>query len=420
MAPINYLPGMPGVPCPGKYMIIYGHTPTPPPPATLTQEQLARDAGHLVQAHAALDKLVGDTDRNANSLLDRIQQVVNCTEEVNKVLDSAAINRKAGIVECVKTLKRRCDHHAKVSSDRAEEVGKLQLNIHDLKARNRRLHDAQGSGNSAVAELINVRKRLLSSFPGKTVEEAAIALGGITTEGVVEQLVEALKGQPNAELERVREILSKLTHRSDRGVAGMAQDAVTMNLNQRGMIEQLRAEAGKDPALDKLVQQAHDELDDAKVSPRTGNIVERVRSLVEERDRLKNDVGYRPLYDMVQQAHRKLNDAGFTTRDDLNIEQRVERMIADNRELHRCLENQAKLILGSGALLDRAGIPNGALPERVRVAIERGQEAKPKPWKVKCLWGAWNITHSDGRTFTCTSRELAEQICETLNRQEAR
>lgn len=100
MAPINYLPGMlisdRVFPCPRKYMLIYGHTPTPPPPATLTQEQLARDAGQLVQAHAALDKLVSDTDRNANSLLDRIQQVVKCTEEVNKVLDSAGLAKSAG------------------------------------------------------------------------------------------------------------------------------------------------------------------------------------------------------------------------------------------------------------------------------------------------------------------------------------
>lgn len=281
-------------------MLIYGHTPTPPPPAALTQEQLARDAGQLVQAHAALDKLVSDTDRSANSLLDRIQQVVNCTEEVNKVLDDAGLRVEAGIVESVKTLKRRCDHHAKACEERGIEVGRLAAQIHDLKDRNKRLHAAQGSGNSAAAEL-----------------------------------------------ERVRETLSKIVV-GTRTVPDMAQVAVTMNLNQRGEIWQLRG-ANTDP----LNQRSN---------------------LVEENNRLRSQ---------LQEAGDVLNkELAITKGGSLPV--RIQRLIDCVRE-------------GNG----------------------RGQEAKPKPkpWSVSQC----SVMHADGnRRIHCTSRELAEQTCEMLNRQEAR
>lgn len=269
MAPINYLPGML---ISDRVFPCNGHTPTPPPPATLTQEQLARDAGQLVQAHAALDKLVSDTDRNANSLLDRIQQVVNCTE------------------------------------------------------------------------------------------------------GVVEQLVEALKRQ---QPKGISEQMIDAFHRAAVALscAGIPGDTLEVDKRVDALIDEnkrLRDEAGKDPALDKLVQQAHRMMHDAGVEPRYGTIVERVEALIEDRDRLQRPVGG----DLTLQKH----------------------------------------VTDAYRMLDKAGIPGGTIDERVRVAIERMQVAKPKPWSVSQC----SVMHADGRTITCTSRELAEQTCEMLNRQEAR
>lgn len=238
-----------------KDMLIYGQKSPSPPPATLTQEQLARDAGQLVEAHALLDKLCDDTDRSQHSLVHRIKQIVYGSEEMSKVLEKAGFNTAAGLLECVRALAQR-QKTTKETLDQVEAraLG-YQLEITRLKDRNKRLHDAQGSGTAEAAKL-----------------------------------------------QKVRDTLSKLTGPTARGVVGMAEDVVTMNLTQRDEIVRLRGEAGSDPALDRMVQEAHRLMHKAGVSPLSGTIVERVGNLVDECARLK--IG---AYPRVQAAHLKLN-----------------------------------------------------------------------------------------------------------------
>lgn len=419
MATINYLPSFPisdrVFPCPRKHMLIYGQKPSSPPPATLTQEQLARDAGQLVEAHVLLDRLCDDTDRSQHSLVHRIRQVVYGSEEMNKVLEKAGFNTAAGLLECVRALAQR-QKTTKETLDQVEAraLG-YQLEITRLKDRNKRLHDAQGSGTAEAAKL-----------------------------------------------QKVRDTLSKLTGPTARGVVGMAEDVVTMNLTQRGEIVRLRAEAGKDSSLERMVQQAHRRLHRAEVSPLSGTILERVEALIAERDQLKV---FTQLKDKVQAAHRKLNTVEqvctFGTIDErvtslvdlfkarvasvvpngvpledvqchlklnelLEIErtgtllERVTQAVAVVKDYGQKLDtcrihltqacrtlgvpNPANMTVEGMAMavnervgiwealhadvhrmFDKAGIPSGTLDERVRVAIERGQQAKVAPDAAHCV-----------------------------------
>jgi prefoldin subunit 5 len=368
MAPINYVPGMlissRVFPCPRKSyygispgqealndarvlhtMLIYGHTPTPPAPATLTQEQLARDAGQLVQAHAVLDKLVDDTDRSQHSLLSRIQQIADESEKLNKILESAALNPRAGLVSCVEALKKRCEHHAKAYAERGEGLEKLYSQIRDLKERNKRLHEAQGSGS---------------------------------------------------ELAQVRDVLSTITSKDAQTALGMAKTVVTMNLNQRTVIQQLREEAAADPIRAAL----------RKVAPCNLTTLGMAESAAEEIVRLRAD----DLSEMVQACHNAISGAGHSPEGRTLLERVC--ALLDRESCHR------ETLREVGIILDRAGIPNGSLFERVRVAIERGQQPKPKPdYEVRAdeVNNVWQVVNPQGRVVsTCVALADAQRICNSL------
>jgi hypothetical protein len=320
MATINYLPSFPisdrVFPCPRKHMLIYGQKPSSPPPATLTQEQLARDAGQLVEAHALLDKLCDDTDRSQHSLVHRLKQIVYGSEEMNKVLEKAGFNTAAGLLECVRALAQR-QKTTKETLDQVEAraLG-YQLEITRLKERNKRLHEAQGSGS---------------------------------------------------ELAQVRDVLSTITSKDAQTALGMAKTVVTMNLNQRTVIQQLREGAAADPIRAAL----------RKVAPCNLTTLGMAESAAEEIVRLRAD----DLSEMVQACHNAISVAGHSPEGRTLLE-RVHRLIYDHRNY---TDRQTSLLREVGILLDRAGIPNGTLCERVRVAIERGQQAKVAPDAAHCV-----------------------------------
>lgn len=309
-----------------KDMLIYGQKPSSPPPATLTQEQLARDAGQLVEAHVLLDKLCDDTDRSQHSLVHRLKQIVYGSEEMNKVLEKAGFNTAAGLLECVKAMAQR-QKTTKETLDQVEAraLG-YQLEITRLKDRNKRLHDAQGSGTAEAAKL-----------------------------------------------QKVRDTLSKLTSPNARGVVGMAEDAVTMNLNQQHEIVRLRAEAGKDPALERMVQEAHRLMHKAGVSPLSGTLLERVGNLVDECARLKICIDPR-LRDKVQAAHLKLN-----TVEQVSTFGTIDKRVASLVDLFKARVASVplyaipsvKLVDECVRLLDKAAIPSGNLDERVAALVRR-------------------------------------------------
>ena len=326
MATINYLPSFPisdrVFPCPRKHMLIYGQKPPSPPPATLTQEQLARDAGQLVEAHALLDMLCDDTDRSQHSLVHRIKQILLGSDEMNKVLEKAGFNTAAGLLVCVQGLAKRSVHLQERVADADRQNAGYQLEITRLKDRNKRLHDAQGSGTAEAAKL-----------------------------------------------QKVRDTLSKLTGPTARGVVGMAEDVVTMNLTQRDEIVRLRGEAGSDPALDRMVQEAHRLMHKAGVSPLSGTIVERVGNLVDECARLK--IG---AYPRVQAAHLKLNTveqiSTFGTIDE-RVASLVDLFKARVASVPLYAIPSVKLVDECVRLLDKAGIRSGNLDERVAALIRR-------------------------------------------------
>lgn len=437
-------------------MLIYGQKSPSPPPATLTQEQLARDAGQLVEAHALLDKLCDDTDRSQHSLMHRLKQIVYGSEEMNKVLEKAGFNSAAGLLECVKALAQR-QKTTKETLDQVEAraLG-YQLEITRLKDRNKRLHDAQGSGNGLAAEL-----------------------------------------------KSVRDTLSKLTSPNARGVVGMAEDVVTMNLTQQGEIVRLRGEAGRDPALDTFsvlkdkVQTAHRKLNTVEQVCTFGTIDERVTSLVDLFKARGASVAVPPEYD--KRYHEKLNELLEIERTGTLLEritQAVERLKDYGQRLDLCRDSlvsacktlgipfvnyttdwlakqindnlarwressekmakwvgdahaelskagiagaailpdrvrelvserdryktlQAEVLPEAHRMFDRAGIPSGTLCERVRVAIERGQAPKPKPdylvREAPDALGMWEVVNPQGKVVsTCAALSDAQRICASL------
>lgn len=373
-------------------MLIYGHNPTPPPPATLTQEQLARDAGQLVEAHVLLDKLCDDTDRSQHSLVHRIKQIVYGSEEMSKVLEKAGFNTAAGLLECVRALAQR-QKTTKETLDQVEAraLG-YQLEITRLKDRNKRLHDAQGSGTAEAAKLQNVRKQVLAWFPGGSAEAQA-KFSGHTLAQLISELVTTLGDGSKIEmLERMHMHNTMLYqfhgltyNQAKEKHAGYSTQSLLDAIleNHRVRLTKAESEAGRDPALDRMVQEAHRLMHKAGVSPLSGTIVERVGNLVDECARLK--IG---AYPRVQAAHLKLNTveqiSTFGTIDE-RVASLVDLFKARVASVPLYAIPSVKLVDECVRLLDKAGIPNGTLDERVRVAIERGQQAKLAPDAAHCV-----------------------------------